>query len=382
MLRLQTAALLCVLSGMIGGAPRAQAQVTAMGKLAGEKVAVVVFAQNETAERLCKNALSRLEGVLADNDITVLDREKAGELKDVFRTLDDPGAFVTAETFVENAGKFDIKGLAAIHLSADVRPGLADYFTATAHADVRFVSEQDAQVVSLTTTPMGAPGRPPSDGLTENSALINAVQRAVDDAAGKMGLEIMDPALPRSVQLELQGPTSPPAADWPRGKPEKDTSLGQFASLDDATWRKEEITCTAKAPGGALAAVAGYISDTDMHRRPPRLYGSRIHLVDLEMKREITALDCHPVEKKTSREKGTKKVLACTFLDNWRYLVAVTGNALFMWDTERGVLLSSLDFASPLKSAALGFVRGEEGLYVLIDARGKSRLAYRIVRKK
>jgi len=79
---------LCVLWGVVGSALAVQAQVTALGKLAGEKVAVVVFAHNDTAERLRKNALSRLEGVLADNDITVLDREKAEELGDVFRTLD------------------------------------------------------------------------------------------------------------------------------------------------------------------------------------------------------------------------------------------------------------------------------------------------------
>ena len=95
-----------------------------MAGLKGEKVAVVVYAQNHLADAFKKNALSHLENIFADNDITVLDKDKADELKDVFNTLDDPGTFVTAEMFVENAGKYEIKGLAAIYLSVDVAAGI------------------------------------------------------------------------------------------------------------------------------------------------------------------------------------------------------------------------------------------------------------------
>ncbi len=364
---------------VVASGPATASDLTA--QLAGEKVAVVVYAHDETAESFRRSALSRLEGIFADNDIIVLDQDKADELKDVFNTLDDPGAFVTAEMFIENAGKFDIAGLAAIHLTADVAPGLSDYFTATAHADVRFISEADAHVTSLTTTPMGAPGRPPSDGLTERAALINAVQRAVDDAADKMGLEIMEPANPRSVRLALEGPVPPPAGDLPSRKPSVDGDLVALASFEASKWRKVDATCTAKAPGGSMGAVAVYIKDTDMHRRPPRLYGSEIHLVDTELRQGIATYECHPVAKKTRREKGKKEVLDCVFLQNWRFLAAVTGNTLFLWDTERGVLISEVALESSPKSAALHFVRVAEGAFLVVDA-GRKPAAYRLARQK
>jgi len=62
---------------------------------------------------------------------------------------------------------------------------------------------------------MGAPGHPPSDGLTRNSAVINAVQRAVDNACHKLGFELIDPATPRSVRLSLDGPFSIPIELFP-----------------------------------------------------------------------------------------------------------------------------------------------------------------------
>jgi len=347
----------------------------------GEKIAAVVYAQNTAASQLAKHAQSRLESILGDNGLTVLDRKKADELKDVFNTLEDPGAFVTAETFVENAGKFAIKGLVALYLSADSTAGLADYFSATAHADIRFISEEDAKAGALTTAPMGAPGSPPSDGLTENSALINAVQRAVDNAGAQMGMEVMDPAVPRSVQLSIEGPVSLPAKVAFEQRAEADArTLAKAAKLDNETWRKENATGATLAPGGALGAVAGYIVDTDFHRRPPRVYGSRMHVVDPKTQREIAVLDCHPVGKK-SGERGTREILDCMFLKNWRYLAAVTGNSLFLWDTERGRLMSSVALKSAPKSAALAFARsGAESFLVL--RQGKKTEAYRITRAR
>jgi hypothetical protein len=175
-------------------------------KLTGKKVAVVVNPQNEAADRYVKAAHSRMESILTDNGIIALDREKVQELTDVFKTLDDPGAFVTAEDFVENAAKFEIAALVAIYLNMDKVPTLADYFSAGAHADIRFISESDAKVTSISLPPMGVPGRPPSDGLTQNSAAINAVQRAIDDACNQLGLENLDPATPRLVRLDLKDP--------------------------------------------------------------------------------------------------------------------------------------------------------------------------------
>jgi hypothetical protein len=207
------------------------AQSSFMEKIQGQKTAVVVLAMNPAAERFKKNALSRIEGILFDNAIEILDREKAEELKDVFNTLDDPGAFVTAETFVENAHKFAIHGLVAVYLSVDITRGLVGYYTATAQADIRYISEEDAKVMSLATFPMGAPGKPPSDGLTQNSAAINAVQRSIDDACVKLGLELMDPAMPRSVRLSLEGPVDVSLVTDAKRNSISDDSLSKIAVL-------------------------------------------------------------------------------------------------------------------------------------------------------
>jgi hypothetical protein len=372
---------LFLLTSIVLNHESAYAQPTFRDKISGHKTAVVILAQNSMTERYAKNALSRIEGIFLDNAIEVLDKDKAEELKNVFNTLEDPGAFVTAETFVENAEKFAIKGLVAVYLSVDIIEGLAGYYSATAQSDIRFIDEADAKVGALTTFPMGAPGRPPSDGLTQHSAAINAVQRAIDDACLKLGLEIMDPATPRSVRLSLEGPSSLPSRSNKIRTSESDTSIARFAVLEKQKWRGEEITCNAKAPAGALGAVGGYIIDTDFRRRPQRLYGSRIHLIDLESKKEINVFECHPVEKKTSREKGTKKILDCMFVKNWRYLAAVTGNSLFLWDTERGVLLTSLYLIKPIKKAKL-FLSQEDGQNYLVVDTGRKQLAYKLIRKK
>jgi hypothetical protein len=359
----------------------ALAQSSFMDQMQGQKTAVLVVALNPSAERFKKNALSRMENILMDNAVEVLDRDKAQELKNVFKTLEDPGAFVTAETFVANAEKFDIKGLVAVYLSVGIAKGLAGYYTATAQADIRTINEEDAKVEALTTFPMGAPGRPPSDGLTKNSAAINAVQRAVDDACAKLGLELMDPATPRSVKLALKGPVPVPATLVVAPTPTSDPALSRLAVLEKQKWRGEEVTCTAKAPAGSLGAVGGYIIDTDFRRRPQRLFGSRIHLIDLQTQKEISTFECHPVEKKPSREKGTKKILDCMFVLNWRYLSAVTGNKIFLWDTERGNLQSAVFLNSPIKTAELRLGQTDDAGFLLIQS-GRKQIAYQIVRSR
>ena len=80
-------------------------------------------------------------------------------------------------------------------------------------------------------------------------------------------------------------------------------------------------------------------------------------------------------------EKGTRKILDCMFVHNWRYLSAVTGNALFLWDTERGRLMGSAILTKPLKKAELGLGRTPEGSYLVIRS-GSKLLVYKITRKK
>ncbi len=355
------------------------AESTTKQFLANMKIAVSIFAQNAEAKSLTKVAQSRLEEILMDNGIMVLDEEQTSKLKDIIKTLDDPGVFVTAETFVENSRKFSIDGLLAVYLSANIIPGIADFYSSTAHADIRLIDSKTARPRSFAPPPMGARGYPPSDGLTRNSAAINAVQRAIDHACSLTGFEIAEHTRPKVVDLELSGPVLFTGQDIRFKTGDNDRKVWELAPLEQQTWRKETPSCTVCAPAGNLAAVGGYIVDTDFHRRPAQLYGSRVHLVDTASRKSILTLECSPVEKKMIEEKNTKKVLAIVFLGSWRHLCAATGNHLFMWDTENGRLLSKMPL--PSEPTGLKFDPGNGGSPVLVQTK-KGVFAFQIIRKK
>lgn len=339
-----------------------------------EQVAVMVYAKTADAKKMQRSAQTRIENILLDNGITVLDQDKADDLKNVWKRLEDPGYFITAEDFVENADRFDIDGLIRLYLNADATSGLANFHTATAQADIRFV-DKDANVEAYTTVPMGVPGMPPSDGLTRNAALVNAIQRAVDEAAGKTGLEILDYAKPRTMSFEFSGPTE---LSFTVAETEKAIhDFGGYANLVNKTWTREEVSVTCKAPSGELGAVGGYIRETGMGMR--RSYSSLVHLVDLGENKETGVFES--TTKKKKGKSGSVKLLDCMFINNWRYLAAVTGLELFLWDTERGKLMSSVRLDKGIENASLAFNRYNNKDYVSIKS-GDDVVSYEIVRKK
>lgn len=354
----------------------AQKKQIAMNNLKDKKVAVAVYNQNISADDYVKTAQSRLEQILRDNEISVLDKGKTGELTDVCKKLNDPGVFVTAETFVTQSKKFKIHGLVGLYLVVETKKGVADYFSSTAHADVRYIDDVNADVASLATPSMGLIGNPPSDGLTGSSAAINAVKRAVDSACESMGLIVMDKTRGRSVRIALDGPHDLDSIPKSRGS-DNDKDLWKYADLDDETWRTEKATCTARSPSGNLSAVCGYIVDTDFHRRPARLYGSRVHVVDLKNNDKLYKFQCSPVEKKNRSAPNTKKVLDCTFLSNWRYLAAITGNYLFLWDTQTGEQLAKEKLQGEQKS--ITFYRNSRGQGILAVTDGRTAQGYFLV---
>jgi len=340
-----------------------------------ERVAVVVYAKKAPEGNAIKRvAQTRLENILADNGITVLDQKKAEDLKKVWKKLEDPGYFITAEDFVANAEKYQVDGLIRLYLNADVIQGLANFYTATAQADIRFV-DHEANVEAYSTVPMGVPGMPPSDGLTSNAALVNAVQRAVDEAATKTGLEVIDYAKPRTLSFDFSGPV---AVDFtPNAVAEKvQHSFATAANLVNKTWTREEVSTTCRAPSGELGAVGGYIRETSSGMR--RSYSSKIHLVDLTENREVGEFDS--TTNKKHGIDGSVKLLDCMFIGSWRYLAAVTGLELFLWDTERGVLMSSARLDKGLEDARLTYTRYNNEDYLSIVNNGEPS-HYKIIRK-
>jgi len=346
--------------------------------VSGKNVAVVACAKNNQAADYVSTVQAHLESIVArHNDGVVLDQEQAKKMKADWQQLEDPDYFVTDEDFAKQAAKYDIDTLVRAHVLAESFKGLADYYSATAHVTLRCIGP-DAKVSSATSAPMGSPGCAPSDGLTKTSAAVNAVQRATDDVAQRVGLRVI-PVSHQVVPLDIEGPLRDfdVVVSMPKGDPMNDTQLQHLAELENKTWLKEKVTCIAKAPGGELAAVAGHLIDIDRHRRPMRLEGSRIHLIDLKEKRQRNIFECAPVKKKRN-ERGTKKVLDTVFLSSWRFLAACTGNHIHLWDTERGKEICKKNLAAPIKEGRLVLAKDAKDAYLVVFSGDGGTHPYRI----
>jgi hypothetical protein len=372
------------------------------------RVAVMVYPTTDAAKGLAGSAQSRLEQILGENDIEVSDRDEAKKIKSIWKKLEDPGYFVTADDFVKNAGSHQLDGIVRVYLSADSAPAPGGFFSATAQADVRLIDE-DAKVQSQVSFPMGAPGRPPSDGLTVQAALLNAVQRAIDEAAGTLGLTVLEPASPRAMRFSLEGPAELPAQAGLLPRDPRDLKAGyvKFAALKSGRGSFERVTCTARAPGGDVAAVGGSVQNTRRAgiARPSvgvsgnldkpgdikvqvdnsasgvgdREFGSRVHLVDLAQQREITVFETQEVGRKARERRGSSQVLDCLFVHSWRYLAAVTGDVLSLWDTERGLNLSETVLPFGTDEATLEVLRAGEAYFLRVTGEEKGQQAvYRI----
>jgi hypothetical protein len=339
-----------------------------------QKAAIVIYPQSKLAALYARVAQARLEQVLTDNGITVLDQKKAAELKKGWKQLEDPGALITAEDFVKNAGKYDIDGVYRVYVDASLGAGVAGIFTATALADIRFLGE-DAKITSAAPSPMGSRGMPPSDGLTDTAAISNAIQRAVDLSAQQLGIKIIDFTNPRLFNIKLKpvdGIGNIVAEKPPQRLADSDPAI-KLANLANGDWSSEEVTCARKSPDGNMAVIGGYIRTF-----PERHYYSRIHVVDISAGKEVMKED---TTTSGAAAKGSSKILDCMFIGNWRYLAAITSSKLFLWDTERGVEMSSVYMDEGLDSADLEYGNiGKDG-YLTIERNGQAYRTFQIVKE-
>lgn len=345
------------------------------------RVAVMVFPSNDAARGLAGSAQGRLEQILTENGVEVTDRDESKKIKSVWKKLEDPGYFVTADDFVRNAGRYQLDGIVRVYLSADSTTSPGGFFSATAQADVRLIDE-NAGVQARVSFPMGAPGRPPSDGLTAQAALLNAMQRAIDEAAGTLGLEISQPASPRAMKFTLEGPVDAPAQATAVPRAPRDLKADFVALARMASGRNtfEKATCADRAPGGDVAVVGGSLNTLARGPRGMEMhFGSRVHLVDLAQSREITAFETRALGRKPKEHRGSSAVLDCLFVHSWRYLAAVTGDVLSLWDTERGLQLSETLLPFGTEEAALDVLRAGEAHFLRVKAGAERQAVYRIV---
>ena len=336
---------------------------------------MVVYPQSPIAVQYARIAHTRLEQILGDNGFPVLDRDKAEELKKGWEKLEDPGALITAEEFVKNASKFAIRGVYRVYLDTELARGLASVHTATALADIRFISEE-AEVRAASSPPMGVKGMPPSDGLTESAAVSNAIQRSVDLTAIQLGFKVLDMTNPRLFNVSLKpSPAATYTADnRPAGLPLQDPSL-KLVKLSEDDWLSEEITCARKSPDGKMIAAGGLIRKTTiLGGRPQRTFGSTVHVLDLNAGKEFISFVTAPVTERTRSEAGGGKILDCMFISSWRYLAAVTNSKLFLWDTERGTAMSEVNFDQALDQATIEYGRGGETDYLTVLSAGQKTI--------
>ena len=313
--------------------------------------------------------------------MTVLDQEKSQELKKSWKKLEDPGFLLTAEDFVKAAQKYKIDGIYRVYLKAQTVAAPEQYFTATAHADLRFVNE-DAKVTAVSPIPMGTVGNPPSDGLTASAAMTNAVQRAVDSSLEKAGYKIGDAVAPRKLNFELK-PVDVAAV----GVLDASTAMRRIAANPnqlpssllrasaDATERTtEDLACLAQSPDKAM--IAAGIRIKIQHRMNLR-WQTMMRLVDTAENKLVLEFDVD-----SGLRRGKTEMLDCMFVNNWRYLAAVTGNTLVMWDTERGTIVSQIDMVErSLDSASLVYYRTKTGGYLVVEGNDNKKSAFQLVIK-
>lgn len=127
------------------------------------------------------------------------------------------------------------------------------------------------------------------------------------------------------------------------------------APLARDTWKKGEPTCTTISPSGKRTAVASYVRDTNLRagRRHSRVYAGIVYAMQAGAS-EAKALECYPPAPKAGEEKSSRHIRDVLFLRrNERFLVALAGDHLFLWDVDLGVLLQKELLAKSLKSSEL-----------------------------
>jgi hypothetical protein len=280
--------------------------------------------------------------------------------------LEDPTVQVNPEALLELKEKYKIDYLLNFYAQFDAEPGVGDFYSATASVELRLIDAASATVISASSSPMGVVGNPPSDGFTKKSALINALQRSVDEVLGAIGIEVFAPAEPRRVRISMKPIETKPVGDIVQSsRSAVDRQIAGLASLERMTWKKETASVTAKSPDGNYGAVASYTWEHNLGSR--RHYGSRIHIIDLKTRRTPNIFDFSELGVSKRHERASKEILAALFLGSWRFLVAVNGNEIIFWDVETGRELSRIRHGEKAKKASIRYIKNADGGFLEID---------------
>jgi hypothetical protein len=157
-----------------------------------------------------------------------------------------------------------------------------------------------------------------------------------------------------------------------------DTAFESSASKPEHGGTFESFTCHDTDPAQVLGVAGGYLKITGVGSRT---YGSRLHVIDLEDQKEILLFDTSLQDRKHSWEKGVRTLQDCMFIESWRYLVALTGNHISLWDTERGINMSEILLSRGIKKGGtLDYISDGVSRFVVVRKKGKAQQFYEIVR--
>lgn len=334
---------------------------SATSLLERDKLSIIAISQNPEYSRYEKTVRSAFESVLDDNGLTVLDVEKSKELRNNWDQLIDPSSLVTAEDFIERAGKFAIDGVVTLYFDVEVREVLAGYYSATAVITSRLVSDE-ADAKGAVPKPMGSLGYAPSDGLTASSAIVNALRREVDRVSESYQLELLAPQNPRFLNIKLTPASLPAGATVVDTYGPLDASLQKtlIAAQGKQTGIRRTPSCSRRA-SNSVGAMGIYIRDMDLRLGPS--FGSSLALIDIESREVVNELVFHQVNRSAARQ-GSAEIEDCLFFNGWRFLFGIADRGLKMFDLEKGKEIAELKPPKKIKSPQLTLYRAGEQTFL------------------
>lgn len=371
------------------------------------RTAVVVdLAPSHIEPHFTRVVQARVEEILRDNRVHLVDREKADQLRSGLDELERPGALLTIERLRDLARQHAIDEIVHVGFHVALRDGLGDYFSATGEVVVRAVDQQ-AGVRSSVSQTMGVVGNPPSDGVTASAAISNALARAIDDVLTRLDYRILTPADPRLIQLQLKGPLAVAGLDFREFPVENDSRVGSLALVRQETWIRERPTATARSELGNLAVLGSFISRNTVSTpsapglggmpggsprsrlegaasqsrdrvQIDRVVGARLYMIDLPNQKVLNELDTSSLIDDTERQRFRRELHHLAFLDGWRHVAGISEGQIFFWDLERGRLLSAMKLPSPIRQSRLSVARQGRQVFIGVGSGTTPQYVYQV----
>jgi hypothetical protein len=168
---------------------------------------------------------------------------------------------------------------------------------------------------------------------------------------------------------------------------EIDKNLAEKVYQEASTWNKGEITVTRVSPSERFFAVGSYMRSTNLQRgsrggRFGRTYAGVVLLCDKQAESQQD-LFCYPPQPKEKDERSCRRVRDVLFLPrNERYIVALTGDHLFLWDAEQAAIRKKIKLPNSMRSeekGSLAYVEKAGKYYIQIAAEKTVNPSYELL---